>query len=332
MAQPPNSYVKLPGRGMRRAVLAVSTTRCRLWLGADHLLAVDSTTASEEYRRFYFRDIEAFVVRQTARRQVANWIFLFLALVSAAPLLYAWRTIASVGWLVGAVAAGAFWLILALVNTLRGPTVETKVRTAVHLEQLPSLNRLPVARRVLARLAPLITAAQGEATPEELSSAPWMTPETVRRATEPEFRQEKSTLYHVLFGLLVGDAVSTAVAYGFFASANAAIALISTLTTLIGFLLCVTAVMRQGESDLPGAVRVVTKSALIFYILSFVAGFVFTITYTISHPGQQVLTGAEIMDEPGFQTVAMIAAGISAVLGIAGFLAMRVPRLPPPVA
>ena len=36
--------------------------------------------------------------------------------------------------------------------------------------------------------------------------------------------------------------------------------------------------------------------------------------------------------EPGFQTMAMIAAGISAVIGLAGFAAMRAPRLTQPAA
>src|ERR1700690_2887131 len=38
--------------------------RKRLWLGPDHILLVSSKVLSEEYRRFYFADIEALVVAE----------------------------------------------------------------------------------------------------------------------------------------------------------------------------------------------------------------------------------------------------------------------------
>jgi hypothetical protein len=319
----PKLYTQLPGRGMRRAI-AIAATRCRLWLGPDHLLAVDATTASEEYRRFYFRDIEAFVIRRTRGRAIANSILLFLALITVGPLLYFGRTEGSAGWLGAAMGFGALWTVLALINTLRGATCETKVRTAVQLEQLPSLGRLPIARKVLARLAPLITEAQGAATLEELSTAPWMSADAERGPAE--LRHEKSGVHYGLFAVLLADAVSTAVAYGFFRTAAATTMTISTISTLAGFLLCVFALIRQSGSDLPFAVRTITKSAFVFYLLSFAAGFAFTIIYAVRHPGEQVRTGLEIVNEPGFHTLAMTAAGVSAVIGIAGFVALRAPR------
>jgi hypothetical protein len=328
MAKTPNPYTRLPGRGVRRAVIAIAATRCSLWLGADHLLAVDATVASEEYRRFYFRDIEAFVIRQTARRQITNWVMFALLLATTVPFAFAWRSDGATGWLVTAAIFTAFWLTLILVNTLFGATCETKVRTAVQFEPLPSLSRLPNARKVLARLAPLITAAQGAATPEEISAAPWMTPDATRQAAATAIRHEKGTLHYVLFALLLADAASTVAAYGFLRSSLSTIVTISTIITMLGTLVCVTAVMRQGDTDLPAPARVVAKSALLFYILSFAAGFVFTFIYAFHHPGGQVRTGLEFINEPGFETTATIAAGIAAVLGLAGFAAMRAPRPP----
>src|SRR5260221_457977 len=72
-------------RGVRRVAFGVSATRCQLWLGTDHLLAVDHTLTAEEYRRFYFRDIEAFVIRRTVARQVWNWIMGVLAVLTVVP-------------------------------------------------------------------------------------------------------------------------------------------------------------------------------------------------------------------------------------------------------
>jgi hypothetical protein len=330
MAAAPKLYTRLPGRGIRRAIFAVAATRCGLWLGPDHLLAVDATTASEEYRRFYFRDIEAFVIRRTRGRASSNWILLVLALVTVGPLLVFWRTEGSTGWMVGALVLGAFWAALALLNTLRGATCETKIRTAVQLEHLPSLNRLPVARRVLARIVPIITDAQGAATPDELYSAPWMSADSARHPAL--LRHEKGHLHYGLFALLLTDAVSTAIAYGVSHGAVAASVAISTVATLLGFVLCIFALIRQGDSDLPDAVRLITRSALALYILSFGAGFTFSIIYAVRHPGQQVQTGLEIINEPGFQTIAMISAGLAAVIGVAGIVAMRAPRRTNPTA
>ena len=130
--------------------------------------------ASEEYRRFYFRDIEAFIIRRTASRQIWNWIFAVLLLITAGPFFLGWRSAGNGGLLITALSFAAFWLLLIVINSARGATCETHIRTAVQTEQLPSLGRLPVARRVLARIQPLIVEAQGAATPEELDDAPWM--------------------------------------------------------------------------------------------------------------------------------------------------------------
>ena len=55
------SYRKLPGR--RRGFLFGSS----VWLADDHLLLVKSARFREEYRRFYFRDIQAIVTADAMR-------------------------------------------------------------------------------------------------------------------------------------------------------------------------------------------------------------------------------------------------------------------------
>ena len=59
MSTAPNRYQKLPGRGVG------FTGYSRLFVGPDHLLLVWSTGYSEHYRRFFFRDIQAFLVART---------------------------------------------------------------------------------------------------------------------------------------------------------------------------------------------------------------------------------------------------------------------------
>lgn len=151
MSALPNRYTKLPGVGHQLG------SYTRLYRGVDHLLQISSVTFSERYKRFYFRDIQAFIVVRTNEWFIIIGLFLLLTLLLTGLAL-------GVGDSVGSVVLGGFaalFLVLALMVGLRGPTCRCLVRTAVQTEKLPSLNRLRGAEKILAELAPLITAAQG---------------------------------------------------------------------------------------------------------------------------------------------------------------------------
>lgn len=151
MAKAPKIYQRLPGTG------ATVTHRVRLYQGPDHLLQVASTGYSETYKRFYYRDIQAFLVHKTPNGKRWTLAWAILAVVWALP------AVASSGVTAGVFATFSLFFFGCLVLHLsRGPTCATHARTAVQTERLPSLNRLPTARRVLARVKPLITAVQGE--------------------------------------------------------------------------------------------------------------------------------------------------------------------------
>jgi hypothetical protein len=149
-------YRRLPGAGIRRHAL-VSATRSRLWLGRDHLLSTDTQWYTEDYKRFYFRDIQAIIIHKTESGKIINIVF---SALTALPLFAALATGggASLFW---GIVAGCFGLIL-FINALFGPTCFTHIRTAVQTEELPSLRRLRRANKVLARVRPLIVAAQGD--------------------------------------------------------------------------------------------------------------------------------------------------------------------------
>jgi hypothetical protein len=167
MSAKPKEYRRLPGRGIKRqGFLAGSFTarRARLWLGQDHLLSVESQWYTEEYRRFYFRDIQAIIIRKTLTGRIINIVLGVLALLN---LLGAFASTDGlrVFW---SVIMGVFAFFL-LLNTLAGPTSACHLRTAVQTEELASLRRVRRARKVLARVRPLIAEAQGELTPEEIA-------------------------------------------------------------------------------------------------------------------------------------------------------------------
>jgi len=154
VAEIPVKYKSLPGRGS--SVIA----RTRLWEGPDHLLFVTSWPSGEGYRRFFFRDIQAIIIRRTARRLWINIILLVLALISAGPILV--FSDRDRGSLIAAGIVGGFWFLFVLLNSLFGPTCETHMQTAIQTERISSLGRLRTAQRVLARIQPHILAAQSE--------------------------------------------------------------------------------------------------------------------------------------------------------------------------
>jgi hypothetical protein len=154
MADSPAPYRKLPGRGS--GVISIAT----LWEGDSHLLLVTSCPSGESYRRFFYADIQAMILRRTSRWKITNIILGLVLLAAAAPFLATLQRPGETAVLVVAgIVAGlcAFFLLL---NTLLGPTCTLYIQTPIRCEQLPIVRRERQARRVLARLQPLVTAAQ----------------------------------------------------------------------------------------------------------------------------------------------------------------------------
>ncbi len=164
-------YRRLTWARRRQSGFVVFTyIRSSLWLGADHLLGIDSNGFSETYKRFYFRDIQAVTLRRTRRRLVWNCALGVLVTLFVMGWAYGLALSPSTRW-EEIVPWGVITLVLAiplLINSLLGPTCVCQLRTAVQTEELPSLCRLRKTRKILNRLRPLIAAAQGELAPEEI--------------------------------------------------------------------------------------------------------------------------------------------------------------------
>jgi len=154
MAEDKVRYKRLPGRG------ASLLEYHHLYLGPDHLLKVSSMWGQESYKRFYYRDIQAVVIRQTPLGDIATAFWAFLTVLFLALTLAATGT----AQIVLGSFAGLFLLAL-LIHLAMGRTVKTILRTAVQVEPMPSLYRLPTARQVMRRLQPLIEEAQRDLAP-----------------------------------------------------------------------------------------------------------------------------------------------------------------------
>jgi len=196
---PEMRYQRLTRARARSTFAAAFTSRSSLWLGDDHLLSVDSTGYSETYKRFYFRDIQAIVITETNRRTIWNGVLILppvFALVglmmSAFPLRQ--NVGAAIAWSIIA----TIFLVPLLINNLLGSTCTSQLSTAVQIEKLPSLSRVRQTRKVLEKIRPLVTAAQGALTAEEVSERMRETVRQTPNATLPSPAAEPSGVPPIL--------------------------------------------------------------------------------------------------------------------------------------
>jgi hypothetical protein len=152
MAKSTPVYRRLTGR--KRSLSGFT----QLWLGPGHILLLRSHRFTEEYRRFAFADIQAFVITEVTGRMK----FQLLGLVATAAL-----------WTLGFVAVnlvfakaffgitGALVFAIVMVDIARGPRCQCHVYTAVSRELLAPVSRLRRARTFLVQVRPQIEAVQG---------------------------------------------------------------------------------------------------------------------------------------------------------------------------
>jgi hypothetical protein len=157
MSQP--AYKKLPGRGR------TWSGRARIWQGEDHLLLVLTNGYVENYRRFFFKDIQGIVVQRTHTGKTWNGIWGGLSLFLGLLILLVQD---DVGRIVLACLAAPFVISL-IINLALGPTCACYIRTAVQTERVPAISRRHAAEKFIARVEPLIVASQGELNTEQVA-------------------------------------------------------------------------------------------------------------------------------------------------------------------
>lgn len=149
-----------------------------LWLAHDHLLVVENAGYTEKYRRFYFRDIQAVIIQNTS---VRLWWTIGLTVC----LAFSFLGLVSVKWnspspdpVVLGVCVGfllCFGVPL-MINLLLGPSCTVLVRTAVQTQKIPNIGRRNKANKLMAELAPAVSAAQQTSPAPVVEISPGITP------------------------------------------------------------------------------------------------------------------------------------------------------------
>lgn len=161
-------YERLPGIGHGFGTYGT------LYLGEDHLLSVTTMGYSQEYKRFYFHDIQAIIIRRTILGRTWSLAWAGCALILTMLILNATETFTQqlLGGILGICLVGL------AINTALGPTCVSHIRTAVQSERLPSLRRLRKTMLIVNRLQPLIATAQSTwPQPPASSASPSAAPE-----------------------------------------------------------------------------------------------------------------------------------------------------------
>jgi hypothetical protein len=154
-------YKRIGGRGARKGQIF---TRNTLWVGADHLLQVENTGYTEEYKRFYFRDIQSITITRDKRALV--WSIFFGVMIAIGGALL-W-TAEDNGARLFSICFISLFAVPLLINLIKGPSCFSVIKTAVQEEQVPAFRRIKSTEKALARIRESIAAAQGSMSAEEI--------------------------------------------------------------------------------------------------------------------------------------------------------------------
>jgi hypothetical protein len=273
-------------------LITFSFSRCSLYLGDDHILAVDSNGFSEDYKHFYLSDIQAIITRRT--RRGVTWSIVLASMIACSlmgALFLENEPVRIFFW----VLSGAFLVFLS-VNAFRGPTCVCDIMTAVQEDQLPSLNRLRVARKVIETLRPAIERVQGRLSPEELQTnqtevianpMPSLRERRQPRGRKHQTRHYDGTMHMITFALMLTDGVLTGIDL---LHHTATMTAVSSFLTALYCVCIVVALVKQYESDIPGTVRRITWASIGFVCVSYFLSYVLMVTTLMTRRPEKMVT------------------------------------------
>lgn len=334
MAQ--KEYKKIAGSG--RTFVSVST----LWLGRDHLLAVETVGYTEHYRRFYFKDIQALLVQRNRHRLFGNLSLGLLGLLIMA--IWPGISLFTNGWddfLWPSLIMPVFLLLFILFNSILGPGCDAWVLTPVSEYKLKPVRRLRQFRKLLVKVEPLIAEAQGRFAPGELESrldevpdAPQALKPLLGSRRESVVLRHDSGLFHKLtIGLLAvflivwGVRMATAGMWTFFLG----MALLFVILVIDSITLA-----RQVNTDLPLSLRKWAWAVMIYVMVSYaVVYFAFVINGVMLERGGESDPFTGFMKSRPDESVAaaliyFTLVGGSFLLTVLGIMMFRRPRLTMP--
>jgi len=322
-------YQRLPGK--KKGFLIGHHT---LWQGTDHLLQIYSRLGVEDYKRYYFDDIQAIVTRKTGSGRIQN-----IVVGALSGLFCLFAVTSGGGWSFFHAAVAAAILLILLINVFKGPTCETVLLTAVQTEKLYSLNRLKTTEPVMNRLRAIIERRQGRIDPNIFDKQSVSSPAQRTNSPSSGARQrrlnaqkhERGRVHLFLFALLVADGLVVAAS---FMLTHVALTLMGSAITMLLGICVVVALVKQHESNLKRSLRTLTWAALGYVCFSFIAGYILSMGIAFRHPEIlrnqwelfKLFATTSPWESPLLMTVNIIAISGAAVIGIPGLFMLKNPQ------
>lgn len=148
MTRAPKLYQKL---ARRRGGLG---THVSLWLAHDHVLLVEGTSFTESYQRVYLRDVQGLFIRPSRESKWVTFTSLGFILLFGGLMALGGDLLPVFGVL------GGLAVIVLLYGLFFARSCHFHVLTAVQRREWPNVARYRQARKVIARLSPLIRETQ----------------------------------------------------------------------------------------------------------------------------------------------------------------------------
>jgi hypothetical protein len=323
-----SEYTRLPGRGY--AYLGFG--RSSLWLGPDHLLLINRRGYTEEYKRFYYRDIRALVIRNNGKYSAWNIVLgsiTGMALLILAMGYFVWDWELAV-LMISSIFVVPFLLIL-IFHLAKGPTCSTHLYTAVHAEELPSMNRTTKSLKVMRMIGSRIEATQGTLSRGQLLIHPGaeIPPQFQRpvQSSPPEpISSYKGTFHLGLFFILVLDAAQTSLSIFNRSS-------LLQITNLIAFLalwtMSIAALFLQRRSRLTSGLKGITWGTFCYLGLMLMLSYVYSMIVMFQNPAAagsqwglaQAVWKASPLESPVLLAITLFSIAGSLSLGLAGLIA-----------
>lgn len=302
-----------------------------LWRGRDHLLQIYARWGSEDYKRYYFNDIQAIITRKTDVGKIQNFVAGALAGIFG---LFA--ATATSGWVIFNAILAIAILCIFIINVIKGPTCETHLLTAVQTEKLHSLNRIKTAQTVMNRLKPIIERFQGQLAPETLvrqrdelaSSSPKRPPARLMDKAPKAQKHESGRVHLMLFTLLSFNGLI--VALGFVLS-HAGLTFLACVVMLMIGICVVVALVKQHESNLKHPVRTMTWAALAYVCFSFISSYIISVGLAFKNPEIvhnqwemiKLVSNVTPWDNPLMMTLNIVALTAAVAIGIPGLYLLK---------
>jgi hypothetical protein len=327
-----SNYRRLSGRGVKRGGKAgfVAPVLCRLYMGSDHLLQVESTRLTESYRRFYFSEIQGFVVRKTSS---ATWITIVLSVLALGCVSMA-VAIKDRELIVMPIIPLAVILLFLIINWIAGPSCVTHVFTSLGSEELGSLKRIRRARKVLREVRKAIESVQGTADPQAFVTPEGYVrlPETAsahRHLSTPEPLQTKPlhgpAIHRTLFLLLLLSGIFTGLEI---LTTHMGITSFWGLVSAAAFVFGIMSVVRSASSPHLGPLKRLTWTGLAYLAVLLVGAYILSFATAFASGGGEpgtidllrVVSEYEIMEFPPLVVLIGGFAAGGCLLGILGLL------------